>query len=451
MPVLPLNAVIGSYRIEEMVGSGGMGEVYRAVNLKTRASVAVKALTQIGGADAALARFRNEAVIQYSLRHPHVAELYEYFEYQGRACIVMEFVEGRTLKEWIRETGPLNLTTALEILADICDAVSYMHSKGTIHRDIKSENIRIDPRGKAKLLDFGISVSKETPSFTKTGYSIGTPEKMAPEQHLGLRGDARSDVWALGILLYEMTTGSEPFSNSDLAGLREDIVGLRYVTASKRRAAIPKPVGRMIATCLRVKPDDRYASSGVMLREVQKLRRSMGGPTVYGRMAHPAVLAGGIALLGIVLAVFALSQHPKPDPPRIAVPGTSTPVFETGIHSNVGTSAPEPSRSQPPPKAAPAPPAADTPRTLAPVVVVPAAALVADNTDAKTVRVATYDGPADVLNKDGQIIGSTPYLLTGRRGASYELWLSRPGFQSRKVDVEINNKNEYLFGLEKKD
>jgi serine/threonine protein kinase len=167
--VLPVNVVIGKYRIEKRIGSGGMGEVYRATNLQTNLPVAVKTLTRSGEGDTDLARFRNEAVIQYNLHHPNVAELYEYFEYQGKPCIVMEFVEGRTLDEWIREAGALELGKALEIMADICDAVSYMHSKGTIHRDIKAENIRVNAAGKAKLLDFGISVSKSTPLLTRAG------------------------------------------------------------------------------------------------------------------------------------------------------------------------------------------------------------------------------------------------------------------------------------------
>src|SRR5438445_282462 len=195
-----------------------MGEVYRATNLQTKALVAVKALTPTGESETALARFRNEAVIQYNLRHPNVAELYEYFSYQNTPCIVMEFVEGRTLNEWIRETDGLEVDKALEIMADICDAVSYMHSKGTIHRDIKSENIRVNARGQAKLLDFGISIGKNSPALTRTGYAIGTAEKMAPEQHQGLRGDARSDVWSLGVLLYEMVTGVPPFSNTSVSG-----------------------------------------------------------------------------------------------------------------------------------------------------------------------------------------------------------------------------------------
>src|SRR5579871_6591532 len=251
MSVLPLNAVIGRYRIERLVGSGGMGEVYQATNLQTRAPVAVKALTNSRGSGTALARFRNEAVIQYNLRHDNVAALYEYIDYQDKACIVMEFVEGRTLADLIRERHGLPVEEALDYLAQICDAVSYMHSKDIIHRDIKSENIRINSRGQAKLLDFGISIAKDTPNLTRAGASIGTPEKMAPEQHMGLRGDARSDVWALGVLLYEMLTGILPFANRGEEALRDDILAVRYTPAQKLRSGLPKQVTRIISGCLK--------------------------------------------------------------------------------------------------------------------------------------------------------------------------------------------------------
>src|SRR5215469_309459 len=302
MGVFPLNTVIGKYRIERFVGAGGMGEVYRATNLQNRMPVAVKALTIARESDTALVRFRNEAVIQYNLRHPNVAALYEYLEYREVPCIVMEFIEGSTLDQWIRETGPLQLSRALEILAEICDAVSYMHSRGTIHRDIKSENIRMDAQGHAKLLDFGIAISRTSPALTKLGHSIGTPEKMAPEQHLGLRGDTRSDVWSLGVLLYEMLTGALPFANGNPAGLREDILAVRYIPITKRRPEVPKAVVRMIGTCLRLKPEDRYASSGVMLRELQQLRRDVGRPFWRGGLsANPAMAAGVLVSVGLLI------------------------------------------------------------------------------------------------------------------------------------------------------
>jgi hypothetical protein len=460
MPALPLNVVIGKYRIEKRVGAGGMGEVYRATNLQTKAPVAVKVLSNPGESDTALARFRNEAVIQYNLRHPSVAELYEYFEYQGNPCIVMEFVEGRTLDEWIREGGALAPVKALEILAGICDAVSYMHSKGTIHRDIKSENIRVNAEGKAKLLDFGISVARNTPTFTRAGCSIGTPEKMAPEQHQGLRGDARSDVWAVGVLLYEMVTGAPPFSNHNPAGLREDIMAVRYIAAAKRKPGLPRPVIRMISNCLRVKPDERYASAGVMLRDVQQVRRRLvSEPWKQALMWDPAMAAAGLALFVVLLFVYAL--RPEPEVKTAVVwDHAQSPVAATGPPGGVAAAAPaapepipaqnaaEPRRPRANPVIGPmrAPPA---PAPPVPEPVAAAAPEVAA-ADLRTVRVATYDGPAEVTTKDGQVLGATPFPLTGPLGKNYELWLRRPGFQPRKVEVQINvNKNEYLFGLEK--
>lgn len=460
MSVLPVNVVIGKYRIEKRIGSGGMGEVYLATNLQTNLPVAVKALTKSGEGDTELARFRNEAVIQYNLRHPNVAELYEYFEYQGKPCIVMEFVEGRTLDDWIRETGALQAGKALEILADICDAVSYMHSKGTIHRDIKSENIRINSQGKAKLLDFGISVSKATPALTRVGCVIGTPEKMAPEQHLGLRGDARSDVWALGILLYEMVTGVLPFSNRNLTGLREDILAVRYIPATKRKPGLPRPLVRIISSCLRLKPEDRYASAGVMLREVQQLRRRLASE-MWRRVlsANPVVVAGGLALVVALLLIYAISRDPavgisngkdNPVSSIIPAPAPSEAAKEGDVHDseparNPGLPRPSRTKTPSPPSLAPSAPV----RTPAEPDSAPMPGSLAG--DQRTIRVATYDGTAEVAEtKDGKPIGQTPYPLTGPLGKNYELWLRRPGFQPRRVDVQINaNKSEYLFGLEK--
>ena len=457
MPTLPLNAVVGKYRIERRAGAGGMGEVYRATNLQTKAPVAVKALSKTEESGTALARFRNEAVIQYNLRHPSVAELYEYVEYQGIPCIVMEFVEGRTLDEWIRETGALEPGKALEILADICDAVSYMHSKGTIHRDIKSENIRLNAHGKAKLLDFGIAVSRNTPSLTKTGYTIGTPEKMAPEQHQGLRGDPRSDVWALGVLLYEMVTGSPPFANSSPAGLREDITAARCIPAAQRKPGLPKPIVRMISICLKLKPDERYASGGVMLRDVQQMRRRMKGTEWQQTLlTKPVAASAGLALLVVLLLFYGLQAPPEA---QTAAGKGRVPARGVTPERAAGAVNPPPAAYGPVAQAAGG---SARPRSTAgtnPAPRIPlqpsqapdsAATPEPDAAARRTVRVATYDGPAQVTTKEGEVLGETPYTVTGPLGKNYELWLRRPGFQPRRVDVQINvNKNEYLFGLEK--
>ena len=455
MPVLPLNAVIGKYRIERLIGAGGMGEGYRATNLQGKTPVAVKALTHTGESGTALARFRNEAVIQYNLRHPNVAELYEYFDYQGIPCIVMEFVEGRTLADVIRETGGLEVGKALDIIADICDAVSYMHAKGTIHRDIKSENIRVNVQGQVKLLDFGIAVDKYTPAFTRQGSSIGTPGKMAPEQHQGLRGDARSDVWALGVLLYELVTGVLPFSSASETGLRQDVLAVRYVPPQKRRPGLPKALVRIISTCLRLKPEERYASSGVMLREVQQLRRRLNGqPRGQIRAVNPAYVAAGLALLVLGLLVYAISSTTKTkdstgDSKGLPQAGSVAPT--SSVSTADKTSPPAKESSGGPPRRAPAvaanPSATATPGPGEGTPVVRSEPSPEDQT---TIKVTTYDGTANVYSREGRYLGQTPWLVTGPAGQTYEYWLRRDGYQPLKVAVQINvNKKEYLFGLEK--
>jgi eukaryotic-like serine/threonine-protein kinase len=453
MGVFRLNTVIGKYRIERFVGAGGMGEVYRAINLQNRMPVAVKALRIASESDTALVRFRNEAVIQYNLRHPNVAELYEYLEHQGVPCIVMEFIEGSTLDQWIRETGPLELSRALEILAEICDAVSYMHSRGTIHRDIKSENIRINAQGHAKLLDFGIAISRTSPALTKLGHSIGTPEKMAPEQHLGLRGDTRSDVWSLGVLLYEMLTGALPFANGNAAGLREDVLAVRYIPLTKRRPEVPKAVVRMIGSCLRLKPEDRYASSGVMLRELQQLRRDVRRPFWRGGLsANPAMAAGALVLLGLLIFLFAINISSSSNTQSSTGSQKEDPAVAQKTPSSQ-LEAPAAEEQAPPPKIAMNPS-----RSLSNLKPRPAPFAVGQpepgtgGMEQLTVRVATYDGPAEVDNNDGQPLGLTPYPLRGPIGSRHELWLRRQGYEPRKIDVEINvNQPEVLFGLEKKE
>lgn len=322
MPVLPPNTIVGKYRIDNLVGVGGMGEVYRAVHVQNGNVVAVKSLNNDRESGTALARFRNEAIIQFNLRHPNVAELYEYVDYPGRPCIVMEFVEGQTLHDLVRQEKGLPPARALEILAGVCDAVAYMHVKGVMHRDIKSENIRIAADGTAKLLDFGIAVGKSTPALTRAGHVIGTLQNLAPEQVRGLRGDARSDVWALGVLLYEMLTGSMPFDNADSGKVARNILEVRYTPASEVKPGIPKRTERLISGCLLAKPEERFATAGILLREVQRARRpkppGLGVVRIGSRevpVLHAAIgVAVAILLAGYLVILIGLLTHREPVP-----------------------------------------------------------------------------------------------------------------------------------------
>src|SRR5262249_7793392 len=158
-----------------------------------------------------LERFYNEARIQAQLLHPNIAVLYDFLEYNGQPLIIMEYIDGQTLSERIATMGCLPLPEALSIFQAVVGAIDYIHCHVVVHGDIKSNNIKIDPSGTVKLLDFGIAKSETTPNMTVTGGIIGTLEYLSPEQFKGGIADMRSDIWALGVLFYEMLSGRVPF------------------------------------------------------------------------------------------------------------------------------------------------------------------------------------------------------------------------------------------------
>ncbi|MCA1816816.1 MAG: serine/threonine protein kinase [Acidobacteria bacterium] len=253
-----INQNVGGYRVVEFLGAGGMGEVYRAVHSKIGRVAAVKVLTQASAEDGLLERFFNEARIQSGLHHPNIATLYDFVELEGQPCIIMEYVDGQTLCERTRPHGPLPLAEVVYIFQSVVEAVAYIHNHGVVHRDIKSVNIKIDSAGQVKLLDFGIAKAETSTQLTATGSVIGTLEYIAPEQLMGGTADARSDIWALGVLLYEMVTGRVPFEALTLGELCKKIERVDYVPASVLNPSVPREVTAVISRCLRKNPTDRY-------------------------------------------------------------------------------------------------------------------------------------------------------------------------------------------------
>ncbi|HZB46348.1 MAG TPA: serine/threonine-protein kinase, partial [Pyrinomonadaceae bacterium] len=217
------SSIIGEYRVVDYLGEGGMGQVYRAVHSKINRVVAIKALTNAGHSLGSIERFLNEACIQARLQHQNIATLYDFVECEGQPCIIMEYVDGQTLAERIRELGQLPLHEALYVLQKIGEALEYIHENGIVHRDIKSNNVKITSRGQVKLLDFGIARAESGQTMTQVGMVIGTPIYLSPEQLRGERADARSDIWALGVLFYEMLTGDMPFKAETFGELYERI------------------------------------------------------------------------------------------------------------------------------------------------------------------------------------------------------------------------------------
>ncbi len=251
-----LNKEIESYRLVEFLGAGGMGSVYRGVHKNLDRMVAVKILHEPG----LLARFQNEARIQAGLQHQHIATLYEFLEFEGKACIVMEFVPGKGLDELIHAQGRLPYAEALRIYQSVVGAMAHVHNRGIIHRDIKPSNIRVQEDGTVKLLDFGIAKGSNTPKLTQTGGVVGTLQYLAPEQIKG-HTDARSDVWSLGVLFYEMVTGRAPFMAENMMDLFGKISQAVFVPPSILNPGLPSSLEAVISRCLKRNPNDRYPSA----------------------------------------------------------------------------------------------------------------------------------------------------------------------------------------------
>jgi serine/threonine protein kinase len=250
---------IRGYTLTQWVGSGGMGEVYQAYHTATQRTVAIKMLSRVEQAD----RFRNEAAVQASLRHPHIALVYEFFVESGLSCLVLEYIEGPTVEQHIRKNGPLSEELAWKLLAQTASAMDYLHSRGIVHRDLKAGNIKITRNGKAKLLDFGLARFANSPKLTHQGYLIGTAYSMAPEQFSGQSSSA-SDCWALGVLLYEMLTGQLPFGGKTQSEIGRQIQKADYLSPRKLNPNLSKASERLIDRLLTVSPDRRMTARQVM-------------------------------------------------------------------------------------------------------------------------------------------------------------------------------------------
>jgi serine/threonine-protein kinase len=349
------------------------------------------------------------------LTHPNVVTLFDYFECDGRPCIVMEYVEGQSLDDYITARGPLSATEALRLFRPVAEAIGYLHSHGVIHRDIKPNNIKITPDGKVKLLDFGIAQDAATPRLTSAGNIIGTVQYLSPEQLNNAAADRRSEIWALGVLLYEMLTGDAPFEATTLGSLCERINRAVYPAPSTVNPTVPRQLDAVVARCLKRDPADRYQSVEELLRAATAVplgarRGEMAEASGKGRRALPgsrmlAVAAGVCALLAFSVALYLRFGPPAPAQRPPVAPPTAAVVY-------------------------------DGPTTPPPGV------------DLRTVRIDVAEGKADIY-RDNQLIGQTPYELKAALGERVGLVLKRAGFTDRPVDFSMTeNKKAYVFVMQ---
>jgi serine/threonine-protein kinase len=284
---LLLNSMVGEYRLIDFIGEGGMGEVYRGVHAKLGRVAAVKVLNASAQREQGFVeRFNNEALIHASLKHANIVEVYDFTEVQGQRCIIMEYVDGETLCDRVRPYGPLPAAEALRIFSAVVDAIAYVHSHGVIHRDIKSNNIKVGTSGQVKLLDFGIAKGGASPSLTQTGSVVGTLEYLSPEQLSTGHADQRSDIWALGVLLYEMMTGRVPFEANTIGALCAKISSADYQPLKQLNPSAPHEVANVVARCLKKNPAERYQTADALFADARRAADALASPAPAPRPAR---------------------------------------------------------------------------------------------------------------------------------------------------------------------
>jgi len=321
-----IGKTVSHYKILEKLGEGGMGVVYKAQDTKLKRTVALKFLPpELTRDPEAKKRFIHEAQAASSLDHPHICTIYEINETEdGQTFIVMAYYEGETLKIRILRQL-LKLDEAITIALQLIDGLSEAHEKGIVHRDIKSENIIVTPKGHVRIMDFGLAKLSGRTKLTKTGATLGTVAYMSPEQAKGSEVDHRSDIWSVGVVLYEMVTGQQPFQGDYEQAVVYSILQEHPEPVTALRTGIPLEFESVVDKCLDKDPANRYqhvSELGVDLKRLQKKLKvdvsrvkeapSPGGKRIQGIIA--AVIAACVILTGATYLFFKFrraTEQPK--------------------------------------------------------------------------------------------------------------------------------------------
>jgi tRNA A-37 threonylcarbamoyl transferase component Bud32 len=260
---------IGKYEVISELGQGGMGKVYRAHDPLVGRDVAVKLMAEAQLVDEELRqRFYREARSAGKLKHPNIITIYDLGVENGVPYIVMEYLEGTDLKQLLKENKELPLYDRLRIAVQVANGLSYAHHHGIVHRDIKPGNIRVLDGGQVKIMDFGIA-RESTSDMTKTGSTIGTWHYMSPEQIVGKKVDHRSDIWALGVILFEMLAGRRPFEADSLTTLVYKIAHDPPPSFDAMGVEVPEPLAHIVQRALAKEPGDRYADAAELGRDLE--------------------------------------------------------------------------------------------------------------------------------------------------------------------------------------
>lgn len=338
----------GKYKIYDKVGGGGMAEVYLARDITKGQIVALKILREqyTQGSDY-IERFKREAESAMKLQHENICAVMDFGNEGNTYFMVMEFIEGKTLTSHIENTGPLPLAEALSYLSQSVKALDRAYKSGIIaHRDIKSQNLMITPSGQVKIMDFGIAKSRDFATMTTAGSFIGTPEYMSPEQAQGLKVDARTDFYSLGVVFYEMLAGEVPFESDTPWGVLNMHITKEPFPLTNLRKDVPQEVVDVITHLMAKNPDDRYQNCAELLSALSTLSSKYGGskhvpvktkkvprsnPRLKRSIGRIAIIIG--ILIVVTAGVMFGLQFLKPQPGAVSI--TSNPagaeIFLKGI------------------------------------------------------------------------------------------------------------------------
>jgi len=260
---------IGNCRITGEIGSGGMAVVYSAVQEPLGRAVAIKSLKPSIAVDSGFAkRFEREAHFMAALQHENILHVHDFIKDRGTMHIIMEYVQGIDLYDLLEITPRLPIDIATVIALQVARALDYAHFRGVIHRDIKPANIMISKQGEVKLMDFGIARDDKLSDLTETGTGLGTPSYMSPEQILGDKLDFRSDVFSLGIVLFQMVTGQKPFVEDDARTVMQKIRLDRYASPRKLNPKVPRALEHIMARCMEKMPANRYPTTQALIDDL---------------------------------------------------------------------------------------------------------------------------------------------------------------------------------------